>query len=100
MDYIRRIDAMGGTLRAIETGFIQREIQNAAFEFQREMESGRRIVVGVNRFQMEERAAPVFRIDPAIERSQVEACGNCARREASRGGEVSRRWSRGARRTT
>jgi methylmalonyl-CoA mutase N-terminal domain/subunit len=74
MDYIRRIDAMGGTLRAIETGFIQREIQNAAFEFQKEVESGRRVVVGVNRFQMDEHEkAPVFRIDPAIERSQVEA---------------------------
>ncbi len=74
MDYIRRIDAMGGTLRAIETGFIQREIQNSAFEFQKEVESGRRVVVGVNRFQMDEHEkAPVFRIDPAIERSQVEA---------------------------
>ena len=74
MDYIRRIDAMGGTLRAIETGFIQREIQNSAFEFQRDIESGRRVVVGVNRFQMEEREkTPVFRVDPAIERSQVDA---------------------------
>lgn len=74
MDYIRRIDAMGGTLRAIETGFIQREIQNSAFEFQKDVESARRVVVGVNRFQMDEREkAPVFRIDPAIERGQVEA---------------------------
>jgi methylmalonyl-CoA mutase N-terminal domain/subunit len=74
MDYIRRIDAMGGTLRAIEAGFIQGEIQNAAFEFQKEIEKGRRIIVGVNRFQMEEREkAPVFRIDPANERLQVES---------------------------
>ena len=55
MDYIRRIDEMGGTLRAIEAGFIQGEIQNAAFEFQKEIEKGERIIVGVNRFQMEER---------------------------------------------
>ena len=69
MDYIRRIDEMGGTLRAIEAGFIQGEIQNAAFEFQKEIEKGQRVVVGVNRFQMEEREkAPVFRIDPANER--------------------------------
>jgi methylmalonyl-CoA mutase N-terminal domain/subunit len=74
MDYIRRIDEMGGTLRAIEAGFTQGEIQNSAFEFQKEIESGQRIVVGVNRFRMEERdGAPVFRIDPANERSQVES---------------------------
>jgi methylmalonyl-CoA mutase, N-terminal domain len=73
-DYIRRIDAMGGTLRAIETGFIQSEIQNAAFEFQKEIECGKRIIVGVNRFQMGEREkAPVFRIDPENERRQVES---------------------------
>ena len=69
MDYIRRIDEMGGTLRAIEAGFIQGEIQNSAFEFQREIEKGERIIVGVNRFQTEERdRVPVFRIDPANER--------------------------------
>ena len=74
MDYIRRIDAMGGTLRAIEAGFIQGEIQNSAFDYQKEIESGRRVIVGVNRFQMEEHEkAPVFRIDPAIERAQVES---------------------------
>jgi methylmalonyl-CoA mutase, N-terminal domain len=74
MDYIRRIDEMGGTLRAIEAGFIQSEIQNAAFEFQREIEKGERIIVGVNRFTMEDREkSPVFRIDPSNERAQVES---------------------------
>lgn len=73
MEYIRRIDAMGGTLRAIEAGFIQSEIQNAAFEFQKEIEKGERIVVGVNRFQTDNpEKVPVFRIDPANERSQIE----------------------------
>jgi methylmalonyl-CoA mutase N-terminal domain/subunit len=73
MDYIRRIDEMGGTLQAIETGFIQNEIQNAAFEFQKEIEKGERIIVGVNRFTMNEREeSAVFRIDPANERAQVE----------------------------
>jgi methylmalonyl-CoA mutase N-terminal domain/subunit len=72
-EYIARIDGMGGTLRAIEAGYIQNEIQNAAYEFQREVESGERIVVGVNRFQQQdENSVPTFRIDPALERSQVE----------------------------
>ena len=72
-EYLRRIDAMGGTLRAIEAGFIQAEIQNAAFEYQREVEKGERVIVGVNRFQMEENVkAPVFRIDPAMESARVE----------------------------
>ncbi|MEX2264077.1 MAG: methylmalonyl-CoA mutase family protein [Bryobacteraceae bacterium] len=72
-EYLERIDAMGGTLRAIECGFQQTEIQNAAYEYQKQIESRERIVVGVNRFQMEETAAiPTFRIDPAIERAQVE----------------------------
>ncbi len=74
LDYIRRIDDMGGTLRAIEDGFIQGEIQNAAFEFQKEIEAGKRIVVGVNRFQMDEKEnPPVFRIDPGLEAAQVES---------------------------
>ena len=61
-------------MRAIEAGFIQSEIQNAAFEFQKEIEKGQRIVVGVNRFQTgEPEKVPVFRIDPANERSQIES---------------------------
>ena len=73
LDYLGRIDAMGGTLAAIEAGYIQGEIQNAAYEYQREIESGKRIVVGVNRFQQEERAVPTFHLDPGLERSQVES---------------------------
>jgi methylmalonyl-CoA mutase, N-terminal domain len=73
MDYLKRIDEMGGTLRAIETGYVQNEIQNAAYQWQRAVESGERTVVGVNRFQMEDdRAAPSFRVDPELERAQVE----------------------------
>jgi methylmalonyl-CoA mutase N-terminal domain/subunit len=64
---------MGGTLRAIENGYIQNEIQNAAYDYQREIEAGRRVVVGVNRFRQEdERNIPTFRVDPALERAQVE----------------------------
>src|ERR1019366_4026280 len=70
-EYLRRIDGMGGTLRAIEAGFIQAEIQTAAFEFQREIEKGERVIV--NRCRMEQQTrASVFRIDPAMERARVE----------------------------
>jgi methylmalonyl-CoA mutase N-terminal domain/subunit len=72
-DYLKAIDEHGGTLRSIETGFIQGEIQNAAYQYQREVESGTRIVVGVNRFQLEgQEGVPTFRVDPALEQAQVE----------------------------
>jgi methylmalonyl-CoA mutase N-terminal domain/subunit len=82
--YIARIDAMGGTLRAIESGYIQREIQQAAYEYQKDIESGERVVVGVNRFVSGEKTTlPVLRIDPEIERMQVERLKNVrARRDA------------------
>jgi methylmalonyl-CoA mutase N-terminal domain/subunit len=74
--YIARIDEMGGTLRAIESGYIQSEIQNAAYEHQRAIESGESAVVGVNRFQMEEkRAIPIFRLDPELEKRQIRRLG-------------------------
>jgi methylmalonyl-CoA mutase N-terminal domain/subunit len=72
-DYIARIDGMGGTLAAIEIGFIQGEIQNAAYAFQKSVERGETVVVGVNRFkQAEEKPPMTFRLDPAMERAQVE----------------------------
>ena len=72
-DYLDRIDAMGGTLAAIEKGWIQAEIQNAAYEFQQQVERGEKIVVGVNRFQQEnQQSQSALRIDPGIERQQVE----------------------------
>jgi methylmalonyl-CoA mutase, N-terminal domain len=72
-DYIQRVDAFGGMLRAIETGYVQGEIQKAAYEYQRAIERGERIVVGVNRFVAEEETPiPTLRIDPDMERAQVE----------------------------
>ncbi|HVF91314.1 MAG TPA: methylmalonyl-CoA mutase family protein [Blastocatellia bacterium] len=72
-DYIRKIDEMGGMLRAIELGYVQREIERAAYDYQREVESGEQTVVGVNRFRIaEESAVPVLRIDRDLERGQVE----------------------------
>jgi methylmalonyl-CoA mutase N-terminal domain/subunit len=71
-DYIDRIDAMGGTLAAIETGFQQNEIQSAAYQYQRAVESGETVVVGVNRFRQEgETSPPTFRVDPQIEQTQI-----------------------------
>jgi methylmalonyl-CoA mutase, N-terminal domain len=69
--YIDKIDAMGGMLRAIELGFIQREIQDAAYREQRATEERQRIVVGVNEFASAEPVhIPVFAVDPALERKQ------------------------------
>jgi methylmalonyl-CoA mutase N-terminal domain/subunit len=83
---LRKIEAMGGTLRAIENGYVQREIQQAAYEYQKSIESGQRVVVGVNRYQ-DERATPlpILRIDPEVERAQVERLRKLrARRDAAR----------------
>ena len=71
--YLEKIDALGGTLKAIEQGYVQQEIQNAAYDFQQSVDRLEQVVVGVNRFQNEnERAVPIQRIDEALERKQVE----------------------------
>src|SRR5713101_2815247 len=71
--YIEKIDSLGGMLRAIESGFVQTEIQKAAYEYQRAVETKEQIVVGVNDFvAAEERSIPTLRIDPQIEREQIE----------------------------
>ena len=71
-EYIAKIDAMGGMLRAIEAGFVQQEIQKAAYDYQRSVDSGEQVVVGVNRFQTEEeRPIPTFQVRPEIEAAQV-----------------------------
>ncbi len=70
--YIEKIDALGGMLRAIEAGFVQGEIQKAAYDFQRAVETKDQIVVGVNEFVAEqERTIPLLRINEEIERAQV-----------------------------
>ncbi len=72
IDYIEKIDAMGGMLRAIETGYVQNEIQEAAYQYQRAVETNDAIVVGVNKFQAEEEVAiPIQKIDERIEREQI-----------------------------
>src|SRR4051812_19898768 len=72
-DYLDKIDALGGMLKAIERGFVQQEIQNAAYEQQKSVENGEATVVGVNRFTQESRGqVPIQRIDESLERKQVE----------------------------
>ncbi|MCY7348843.1 MAG: methylmalonyl-CoA mutase family protein, partial [Pyrinomonadaceae bacterium] len=73
VEYIEKIDAMGGMLKAIENGFPQREIQEAAFQYQKAVEKNDAIVVGVNKFQIQEdKTIPTLRVDEKIERRQIE----------------------------
>jgi methylmalonyl-CoA mutase, N-terminal domain len=72
-DYINKIDALGGMLAAIETGYVQREIQEAAYDYQRAVETGDAVVVGVNQFRIdEELPIPILTVDPQIEADQIE----------------------------
>jgi methylmalonyl-CoA mutase N-terminal domain/subunit len=70
---IEKIDAMGGSVPAIESGFIQNEIARSAYEYQRQVESGEKIIVGVNKFQAEATGSiPIFRINDDIRLMQIE----------------------------
>ncbi|MDX6503726.1 MAG: methylmalonyl-CoA mutase, N-terminal domain [Gaiellaceae bacterium] len=71
-DYFRRIDELGGVVAAIEQNFFQREIAEAAFRQQSEVESGRRVVVGVNRYELKDEPEPeLLRVDPKLEGEQI-----------------------------
>jgi methylmalonyl-CoA mutase, N-terminal domain len=71
-DYIERIDALGGSVRAVEQGYIQREIEDAAFTFQEALDAQRTIVVGVNKFTGgDETETPILRMDPELGRRQA-----------------------------
>ncbi len=73
MEYIEKVDAMGGMLKAIERGFVQQEIQNASYEFQQSVDHHEAVLVGVNKFQVDEhREIPLQVIDPSLEPKQVE----------------------------
>src|SRR6202034_3741001 len=72
-EYLGKIEVLGGMLKAIERGFVQQEIQNAAYEYQQAVDRGDSVVVGVNRFEVEtEKAIPIQRIDPALEPKKIE----------------------------
>src|ERR687895_1002900 len=84
-ELIERIDELGGAVEAIEQGFVQREIEDAAFRYQQAVERGEAVVVGVNRYE-EHEAEPIelHRLDPEAERSQLE---RTARVRAERDGD-------------
>jgi len=72
-EYLRKIDALGGMLKAIERGYVQQEIQDAAYEYQRRVDRAESVVVGVNRFGVEEeKPIPILHIEEGLERKQVE----------------------------
>ncbi len=77
LEYIQRIDDMGGMVVAVEQGYPQREIASSAYEFQRALERGERVMVGVNRFEMEEEgsAIPLLKIDESTQRAQLDRLG-------------------------
>jgi methylmalonyl-CoA mutase N-terminal domain/subunit len=98
-DYIRRIDEMGGALAAIEHGYIQSEIQEAAYQFQQAMERGEEIVVGVNAFQVDEAVElERLKVDPAIEQGQrARLAAVRARRDGGKASELLGRLESAAR---
>jgi methylmalonyl-CoA mutase N-terminal domain/subunit len=72
-DYIARIDEMGGAVAAIEAGYQMDEIEQAAYEYTKSIDDGERVIVGVNRFTVDDEVAPdIFPLDPALQRGQVE----------------------------
>ena len=72
MEYIKKIDELGGAPSAIEDGYIQMEIQDTAYQFQREIEMGDRVIVGVNKFQVEEEMpSNLLKVDPAVGKRQI-----------------------------
>jgi methylmalonyl-CoA mutase N-terminal domain/subunit len=92
-DYFERIEKLGGVVPAIKENFFQREIADASFRYQHEVEQRQRVVVGVNRYQLEdEPAVEILRIDPALERKQIERVHALRARRNS--GEVEARLAR------
>jgi methylmalonyl-CoA mutase N-terminal domain/subunit len=88
-EYFTKIDELGGMVEAVKRNYPQREIADAAFELQQEIDAGERVVVGVNRYiQEDEQPIPTLRVDPALERKQIDRLqGTRARRN---GAEVER----------
>src|SRR5690606_12637730 len=90
LNYIDRIEEMGGAVSAVEQGYMQREIHRAALETQRKIESGEEVLVGVNRFRLENEQQPeLYQVDPQLSREQVNRLQ--ALREKRNGEEVKRR---------
>jgi methylmalonyl-CoA mutase N-terminal domain/subunit len=71
LEYFRKIDAMGGMVAAVEKGFPQREIQEAAYQFQKSVERGEKVIVGVNDYVMDEKPTPILYIDETVAEQQI-----------------------------
>ena len=72
-EYFDRIDALGGVIPAIKENFFQREIAEASYRYQSEVEAGKRVVVGVNRYVLDDEAPiSILKIDPALEQKQID----------------------------
>jgi methylmalonyl-CoA mutase N-terminal domain/subunit len=96
-ELLDKIDALGGMVRAIEAGWVQREIQDAAYRLQREIDSGERLLVGVNSFRDDSSTRiPILRIDPALERGQVERLQRFRARRQEGSVQASLAWLRRA----
>ena len=99
-EYIEKIDALGGALRAIEMGWVQQEIQEAAYAAQQAVERGEQVIVGVNKFVEEEEHAPekILRVDPAVQEAQIRRLQEVrASRDAARVQDVLARLEAAAR---
>ena len=97
-DYFDRIEKLGGVIAAIKENFFQREIAEASFRYQSEVEAKQRIIVGVNRYELDdEQPLEILRIDPALETQADRARAGAARPARLR--RPSRRRSRGSRTT-
>ena len=73
LQYLKHIDDLGGAVKAIEQGYIQKEIQDSAYQWQMDVEKGERIIVGLNKFQIEEKPPKgLLRVDPAVGERQKE----------------------------
>jgi methylmalonyl-CoA mutase N-terminal domain/subunit len=96
-EYFERIDALGGVVAAIRDSFFQREIAEASFRYQSEVELRQRLIVGVNAYeQADEPPLPILRIDPALERKQVERVGSLRARRDRVAAEAARARLRAA----
>ena len=93
-----RVDELGGMVRAIEQGFVQREIQATAYAYQLDIEKKRRIIVGVNDFVSDGARVPILKVDPRVETDQIERLRNFrATREPSAWGDSLVRLEKAAR---
>src|SRR5258708_26357119 len=87
-EYLGKIEVMGGMTKAIERGFVQQEIQNAAYEYQQAVDREEAIVVGLNRFEVEEeKAIPIQKMDPGLEQKQIERVRALRARRSARSWE-------------